>query len=184
MKRQPIVIASVMLTAMGMWASDAAPATLQPGQKPGPYSFLVATGPQRGQQTCYVCETADRPAVVVFCRKLSNPLGKLLEKCDDFILGQPKDAARGWMTVLGEKTVSLDDLARWSKEAGIKSVPVGIFDDPMGPPSYKLDAEAEVTVVLYVKRKVVAAFTYRAGELNDEAIRKIAATLPSLIEKK
>ena len=46
---------------------------VQPGNKIGPYSFLVATGPQRGQQTCYVCETGDKPAVVVFARKLTDP---------------------------------------------------------------------------------------------------------------
>ncbi len=27
---------------------------LKVGQKPGPYTFLVSTGPERGQLTCYV----------------------------------------------------------------------------------------------------------------------------------
>ena len=157
---------------------------IPPGQRPGPYSFLVATGPQRGQQTCYICDTADRPAVIVFSRKVSEPLGKLLVKCDDWLLAQPKDAARAWLSVLGEKTVSLDDLAKWSKQSGIKTVPVGVFDDPIGPPTYKLHNEAEVTVLLYVKKKVVANFAFRAGELNDEAIAKIVGELPKLVEKK
>ena len=100
---------------------------LKPGQRPGPYSFLVASGPQRGQQTCYICETAEKPAVIVFARKLSEPLGKLLVKCDDFVTAQPKDAVRTWMTVLGEKTISLDELSRWSQQAGLKSVPVGVL---------------------------------------------------------
>jgi hypothetical protein len=155
-----------------------------PGQRPGPYSFLVATGPQRGQQTCYVCETADKPAIIVFSRKVSDPLGKLLVKCDDWLLAQPKDSARAWMTVLGEKTISLDDLSKWSKQAGVKTVPTGVFDDSIGPPTYKLHNEAEVTVLLYVKQKVVANFAFRAGELNDESIKKIVETLPRLTEKK
>lgn len=154
------------------------------GQRPGPYSFLVAVGPQRGQQTCYVCETADKPAVIVFCRKVSEPVGKLLVKCDDWLLTQPKDTARAWMTVLGEKTISLDDLAKWTKQAGVKSVPTGVFDDSIGPPTYKLHNDAEVTVLLYVKQKVIANFAFRNGELNDEAIKKIVAELPNLTEKK
>lgn len=165
-------------------AADPCVSGVPPGQRPGPYSFLVATGPQRGQQTCYVCETADKPAVIVFSRKVSEPLGKLLVKCDDWLLAQPKDSARAWMTVLGEKTISLDDLSKWSKQAGVKTVPTGVFDDPIGPPTYRLHNEADVTVLLYVKQKVVANFAFRAGELNDESIRKIVETLPRLTEKK
>jgi len=157
---------------------------LRIGQKPGPYSFLVATGPQRGQQTCYVCETAEKPAVVIFSRKLGDPLARLLLKCDDFLQKQPSDSAHCWMTVLGEKTATLDELAKWSKNAGLKHVPVGVFDDPVGPPSYKLNESAEVTVLLWVNRKVVANFSFRQGELNDEAIKKIAEAMPKLIQKK
>src|SRR5688500_20037210 len=96
-------------------SADPCVSGVPPGQKPGPYSFLVATGPQRGQQTCYICETAEKPAVLVFARRLSEPLGKLLVKCDTIVTAQPKEAMRSWMTVLGEKTVSLDDLAKWGK---------------------------------------------------------------------
>ncbi len=164
-------------------AADPCVSGLKSGQRPGPYSFLVATGPQRGQQTCYICETAEKPAIIVFSRKVSEPLGKLLVKCDDFITTQSKDAVR-WMTVLGEKTISLDDLGKWGKQAGLKTLPVGVFDDPVGPPSYKLNNDAEVTVMLYSNRKVLANFAFRSGELNEAAIKKIAETLPKLIEKK
>jgi hypothetical protein len=153
------------------------------GQRPGPYSFLVATGPQRGQSFCYICDTAERPAAVVFTRRLSEPLGKLLLKFDESA-AQPKDALRSWMTVLGEKTIGLDDLAKWSKELGLKNVPVGIFDDRDGPPSYQLSADAEVTVLLFVNKKVVANFAFRAGEMNDAAVAKVVEALPKLMEKK
>jgi hypothetical protein len=174
----------VCLSACLAPAADPCVSGLQPGQKTGPYSFLVATGPQRGKQTCYVCETAEKPAVVVFSRKLSKPLGKLVVKCNDWIASQPKDTACSWMTVLGEKTVNLDDLAKWAKQAGIQSVPVGVFDDPIGPPSYKLSEEAEVTVLLWVNRKVVANFAFRENELNDDAIKKIGEAMGKLVEKK
>ena len=67
---------------------------------------------------------------------------------------------------------------------GSKTLPVGVFDDPVGPPSYKLNNDAEVTVMLYSNRKVLANFAFRSGELNEAAIKKIAETLPKLIEKK
>src|SRR5687767_10658002 len=49
-------------------AADPCVSGLPAGKRPGPYSFLVATGPQRGQQTCYVCEQheGNKPGVIVF----------------------------------------------------------------------------------------------------------------------
>jgi hypothetical protein len=146
----------------------------QIGQRPGPYSFLVATGPERGQPTCYVCETAEKPGVIVFARSVSDSLAKLMLACDEAVAARPKDAMRAWMTVLGEKTIGLDDLAKWATKAGLKSVPVGVFDDPVGPPSYKLADDADVTVIVFENRKVAANFAFRKGELDDAAVKLVS----------
>ena len=91
---------------------------------------------------------------------------------------------RGWMTVLGEKTVGLDDLGRWATQAGLKSIPVGVFDDPVGPPSYKLAGDADVTIVVFENRKVLANFAFRKGELDAAGIKKVADELARLGGKK
>jgi hypothetical protein len=156
----------------------------QVGQRPGPYSFLVATGPERGQPTCYVCETAEKPGVIVFARSVSDGLAGLLTVCDRAVADRPKDAMRAWMTVLGEKTIGLDELGRWATKTGLKAVPVGVFDDPVGPPSYKLADDADVTVVLFENRKVIANFAFRAGELDQDAIRQLNDQLTNLGGKK
>jgi hypothetical protein len=152
----------------------------QIGERPGPYSFLIASGPERGQQTCYVCETADKPGIIVFARSVSDPLGRLLAACDDAVARRPKDAMRAWMTVLGEKTIGLDELGKWAKQKGLKSVPVGVFDDAAGPPSYKLARDADVTVLLFVNRKVVVNAAFRPGELDDGAVKRLADEMARL----
>lgn len=156
----------------------------QVGQRPGPYSFLVATGPERGQPTCYVCETADKPAVIVFARSVSDRLGKLMLACDEAVAARPRDGMRAWMTVLGEKTIGLDDLAKWATKAGLKSVPVGVFDDPVGPPSYRLADDADVTVIVFENRKVTGNFAFRRGELDEAAVKLVANHLARLGGKK
>jgi hypothetical protein len=173
------------LAACGLaTAKDPCVSGPQVGQKPGPYSFVVASGPERGQPTCYVCETAEKPGVIVFARNLSAPLSKLLAKCDATVAARPKGEMRAWMTVLGEKTATIDALGQWAKDAGLKAVPTGVFDDPIGPPTYKLAEDAEVTVLLFVDRKVVANFAFRAGELDDKAVERIAAEVGKLGAKK
>src|SRR5947209_12834162 len=90
---------------------------LKVGQRPGPYSFLVATGSERGQSTCYICETGDRPAVVVFARSLSDPLAKLVTKLDKAV-GENKTAElRGWATFLSNDQPALDpQIVEWAKK--------------------------------------------------------------------
>src|SRR5437870_2778211 len=67
-----VVLAGLMGS---LWASAAeAPCVSGPkvGQRPGPYSFVMCTGEQRGKAHCFICETLDRPAVIVFARSLSD----------------------------------------------------------------------------------------------------------------
>jgi hypothetical protein len=163
-----------------LMAADPCVSGPQPGQRPGPYSFVVATGANRGQLTCFICETDDKPAAIVFTRKLTPEVGKLLSTFDAWVGENPKDAVASWMTVLGEKTVTSDNLAKWSKETGLKQIPVGIFDDPDGPPSYRLNKEAEVTVLLFTKKKVIANYALQKNELTDKTIEKIKGDLKSL----
>jgi hypothetical protein len=155
------------------------------GKRPGPYSFLVATGPQRGQQTCYICEQheGDKPAVVVFARSASDSVGKLMAKLDAEALAKRETGCKAWMTLLAEKA-DLDALAKWAQKQGLKSAPVGAFEDADGPPSYNLHKGAEVTVLLFTKQKVVANFAFRAGELDDRAIDTVVKAMPLLFPAK
>jgi hypothetical protein len=153
------------------------------GQRPGPYSFLVATGTERGKQTCYICEQAEKPTAVVFVRTLNEPVGKLLAALDSEMTVRKDSGFKAWLTLLTGKA-DLDELAKWSKSQGIKNAPVGAFEDVDGPPSYKLHNDAEVTVLLFVKEKVVANFAYRPGELDGKTTAEVVKQLPRLFVEK
>ena len=72
------------------------------GQKPGPYSSIVSVGAERGQSHCYICDTADHPAVVVFARGLSDPLGKLVAGLDKAVADDKAAGLRAWVTFLSD----------------------------------------------------------------------------------
>lgn len=166
-------------------AADPCRSGLKPDQRPGPYASLVAVGPQRGTQHCFVCETAQRPAVIVFARTLNEPLGKLVKGIDRAVLTHQKAELRAWVTFLTEDQPSLDpQVVQWGKQHALSSVPLGIYDDSVGPPTYLLAREADVTVLLAVKQKVVANFAYRAGELNDAASAEIVRAVARLVTDK
>jgi hypothetical protein len=154
---------------------------LKPGQRPGPYSALVSVGAERGQSHCYVCETADRPAVIVFARNLSEPLGKLIRGLDKALVDYKSADLRTWVTFLSGDQTALDpQVVKWSKKQAIRHVPLAVFEDVVGPPSYLLHRDADVTILLSIKQKVVRNFAFRAGELNDEQIAGILKALPEI----
>lgn len=142
------------------------------GKRPGPYSFLVATGPHRGKQTCFICEQADKPACVVFARRLTPELGELLAKLDAAAAGRA-DGFKAWLTLLADPA-DLDGLARWAQSQGVK-LPVGAFEDAGGPPAYTLHPDADVTALVFTREKVTANFTAKrwTPELTADVLRAV-----------
>jgi hypothetical protein len=175
---------SVLLIAVAALAAEPVSSGLRPGQRPGPYSSLVSVGTERGQSHCFICETADRPAVIVFARSLSDPLGKLARGLDKALVDHKDAELRAWVTFLSDDQTALDPkVVDWSKKHSLRRVPLSVFEDVVGPPSYLLSRDADVTVLLSVKQKVVGNFAYRDGELNDERIAEVLKAVPQIAKK-
>jgi hypothetical protein len=158
---------------------------LQGGQRPGPYAALVATGSLRGQSHCFICETEDRPAVIIFARTLSDSLGKLTHELDRALTQHKGAELRSWVTFLSEDQTSLDPkVVQWSQRHATGNVPLAVFEDVNGPPSYRLARDADVTILLSTRQRVAANFAFRAGELTDEKVREVLGTLPQILGNK
>lgn len=183
MKRWFLLIVALGIGAV-LSAAEPCISGLSLGQRPGPYTFVMCTGPNRGQLHCHICENADRPAVIVFARNPSAPLGKLVGRLDK-ALGEHKDAKlNAWVTFLATDQSAIDaKVIDWGKQHAVSNIPLGVFEDVTGPPSYRLARDADVTIILFVNRKVVANFAWRAGDLNDERIAEVMKSLPLAVGK-
>src|SRR5262245_32106835 len=108
---------------------------LKLGQRPMPYAFVLATGPQRGQTFCYICDPADKPAVIVFARPPSEPLGKLTAKLDQSVADAAVPDLRGWLTLLtpGSQPGTETRLVEWGRQHAVRHMPMGVFEDEVGP---------------------------------------------------
>ena len=158
---------------------------LQPGARPGPYSQIVATGPHRGESFCFICDTGDKPAVIIFARTPSDSLGKLVHGIDVAIGKYPKAMLCSWVTFLDADQPGLDaKLLKWGQQHTIKTVPLAVVDDLGGPPSYRLSREADVTVLLSVNQKVTVNFAFREGELTDGRIEGVLKAVEQLDKKR
>ncbi len=158
---------------------------LEIGQRPMPYSFVLSTGPHRGQSQCFICATGDRPAVIVFARSRSEATGKLLRQLDKALTDHQAAELRAWVTFPSKDQPTLDpELVRWSQKLGLQSLPLGVFEDAAGPPSYRLSPDADLTVLLFVKRKVVASFAFRPEETTDDSLGAVLQALPKILPEK
>lgn len=177
-----LLVSSFCFLVSGFCLADPCRSGPKVNQRPGPYISVVSTGPHRGQSHCFICEAADKPIVIIFARTLTEPLGKLVKKIDGAVLKHKDAELQAWVTILAEDQPALDPkVVEWGQKHAIGAVPLGVFEDVVGPPSYLLNREADVTVLLSVKQKVAANFAYRASELNDVAIAEIMKSLPGIL---
>jgi hypothetical protein len=61
-------------------------------------------------------------------------------------------------------------------------VPLGVFEDAGGPPTYRLARDADVTILLFVRRQVVSNFSFRKGELNGDRSADVVKALPAILK--
>jgi hypothetical protein len=178
-------LAAFLVACISIAAADPCKSGPQPNQRPGPYAALVCVGKERGTQHCYICESADRPVVIVFARTLSHPLGKLVKQLDNAVKENKTAELRSWVTFLANDQTKMDpQVVEWAQKHAVSGVPCAVFEDTVGPPAYLLAKEADVTVLLSVKQKVAVNFAFRAGELNDAAIGDIVKAVPKILPAK
>jgi hypothetical protein len=171
------LLATLVLT----YADNPCASGLTPGQRTGPYASIISTGPERGRSHCYICETGTQPAVIVFARSLSKELGPLAENIDKAMADHKAADMRGWITFLKADQLKFDpQVVRWSQEHALSRLPLGIFEDEGGPPSYRLNRDADITVLVCNQQKVVANFAFRAGELDAKRIVEIGKTIDGI----
>ncbi len=182
--RTLLVVGVLALTAVAA-AQPPLRSGLDPGQRPGPYASVVVSGPQRGQSHCFICETADRPAVIIFARTASEPLGKLAKQIDRAVTAHKTADLRAWLTILAADQASEDGkLVKWAQRHALGTMSISVFEDVVGPPTYRIGRDADVVVLLSVKQKVVANFAFRPGELTDARAAEVLRALPQILGEK
>jgi hypothetical protein len=121
--------------------------------------------------------------VIVFARELSEPLGKLVAKLDKALADHKAADLRAWVTFLSDDQPALDPkVVQWGQKHAVRAVPLGVFEEVGGPPSYRLSRDADVTVLLFVKQKVVSNFAFRPGELTEARVTEVLQALPRIVK--
>src|SRR4249919_3367185 len=120
---------------------------------------------------------------MIFAREVSDSLTSLVKKIDAETAKNSKAKMGSFVVFLSDDEKLSDNLESLAKKEGIKKCVLSI-DNPAGPKGYNVAKAADITVVLYNNRKVVANYAFKKGGLNDAAITKIMADVPKILESK
>jgi hypothetical protein len=142
------------------------------------YVTKVAGAPddnvKSGQELCYRCKYGQRPMVMVFTRKAGDKVTQLVSQLDKAIAENSDSQLKGFVTVMGADQSSLKESAKQIAESSkSKMVPVTVAaDSENGPANYRLDPNAEVTIVVANESQVVATHTFAADSIDVAAVMK------------
>jgi len=120
---------------------------------------------------------------MIFAREVSDSLTSLVKKLDK-LTADNKAAKMGSFVVFCSDEEGLQKkLKELIAKEGIKTTVLSI-DNPAGPAPYKVAKDADVTVVLYNKSKVLSNYAYKKGGLTAAEVDKIIADVPAKLLSK
>lgn len=137
-------------------------------------------GVEAGKTLCYRCKYGSSPMVMVFSRTADGDVAKFVGDLDAAVAKHGDHGLKGFVNLLGAKKEDLEAKAKKLGKSN-KAVPVVVpVDFEKGPEGYALNDEAEVTIILAKKGKVVAAHAMAAGDFNADAAKAILADVEKL----
>jgi hypothetical protein len=112
--------------------------------------------------------------VSLFVRKMDEKTTKLVKELDAVVAKNSDKQMRAFVTVLSNDPDAQEaTLKKIADEQKIAHTPLTVFENNVGPANYKIAAEADVTVMMWVDSDVKVNHALAAGKLTDEAIAKI-----------
>ncbi len=114
--------------------------------------------------------------VTIFARKITENLTSLVKKIDGLV-AKNKDKKLSAFVVLLSEDADADEakLKELAKKHGIKTTPLTVFEGIAGPPNYKIAKDADVTVLMWERRKIKVNHAFRKDGLDKKSVAAIVA---------
>ncbi len=143
---------------------------------PGPFEPLNINGASAGKEECLYCRYGNAPTVMVFASRPSENLTSLIRNLDKAAAtsGKPDDKIGACVIVTESNPETQAALTKIASQENLKHVILGMLD-AREVKHYKLNPEAEATVLLYSKRVVRANHSYKPGELTLKTAEELGA---------
>jgi len=121
--------------------------------------------------------------VAIFTRSITDNLTSLVKQIDEQV-AENEDQKMESFVVLLSNDPDADEakLTELAEKAGIKNVPLTIFDGIAGPPGYNIAEDAEVTVLLWKDQTTVVNHAFAKGRLYKASVKKVVESTSKILE--
>ena len=120
---------------------------------------------------------------MVFAREISDPVTSLVKKIDAATSKNSSAHMASFAVFLSDQEGLDKKLKEFADKETIKKTALTI-DNPAGPGPYKIAKDADVTVLLYVKKNVKANYAFKKGEMKQQDVEKILTDLSKILPEK
>ena len=178
------ILAITVLASAALSGADAADieSGLQIGDFAGAYYVADVTGPAAGEKLCYRCRYGSRPVVNIFARKMDENVTKLVKEIDS-VVGKNRDSKMAaFVVVLSDDPDAQEgSLKKVAKDESIKHTPLTVYENSVGPGKYKINKDADITVMMWVESDVKVNHAFKAAELNGDTIAKVVGDTQKIL---
>jgi hypothetical protein len=88
-----------------------------------------------------------------------------------------------FVVLLSDDDKMEEKLKELAEKEKLKKV-VLTLDSPQGPPKYKIAKDADVTVILYDKKRVKKNLAYEKGKLTDQDVDAVLVAVKEILPQK
>jgi hypothetical protein len=155
----------------------------QAGEKvPGPFHPLNINGESAGKKACLYCKAGDSPAVAIFARTAEDPvLQKLIVAVDAATTKNAKAELNSYVVFCSGDDKLEAKLKEMADKAKLKDLVLSI-ESASGPEKYNISKDADVTIVLYKERVVVANHAFQKGSLSEKDVDTVLGEIANLVK--
>jgi hypothetical protein len=181
MKIRSIMAGAAMLACAGLVLAAEIKSGPQVGQGVAafhPYNVFNAESKDLcGKENCIVCQYGTKPVALVFARSTGEPVAALIKKLDAEVAKLSQEKMGAAVIFLSEDDNIKEKVSQLAEKNDVKNVSLAV-DGSSGPAAYKLAKEADVTVILYNKKKVVVNHAFE--KFTGECVERVIADLPKV----
>lgn len=174
--------AMACVIAFGSVVVAADSAGLPLGESVAPFNVRDVTGPSAGKTLCYRCKFGSKPVVTIFTRDVTPEVVSLVKKVDSQIAANKDKQLSSFVVVLtNDPDTTEAKLKEIAKKEKI-SVPLTIMEGDAGPEEYKLQKEAETTVMMWVDGTLKVNEAFSKGKLDKKSVDTVAGQTKKILD--
>ncbi len=113
---------------------------------------------------------------------MSDSLTSLVKKVEAATIENKSSKLCSFVILCSDEQSVSDQAKAFIDKEKIKKT-IFATESTAGPPNYKIAKDADITVILYVRKTVKVNFAFRKGELNGKKIESIIQAIPKITDR-